>query len=106
MAEAIEKKLSIIHINVNSLIKISRRYDLNLFISKYHPDLVLINETKLNPRHNLRFENYCFIRKDRKDAKRGGGTAILIKNGIRYRSYTNNTISKFQYLGTCIVKIP
>lgn len=49
----ISKELKIIHVNVNSLIKISRRYELNNFIKNNNPDIVLLNETKLNNKHKL-----------------------------------------------------
>lgn len=49
----IAKFLNIIQINVNSLIRINRRYDLNNFIKTYNADLVLLNETKLNSKHKL-----------------------------------------------------
>lgn len=71
MAETIAKELNIIHININSLINLSRRYNLSVFLNNNNPDLVLINETKLNSKHKLNFENYNFIRNDRKNAKRG-----------------------------------
>ena len=76
MAETIETNLNIIQINVNSLISLSKRYILYNFINTYKLDVILLNETKLNIRHKVSFKDYCFIRKDRKDAKRGGGTAI------------------------------
>lgn len=106
MANNLVKYLSIIEINVNSLIKLSRRYYLNTFIKQPNPDLVLLNETKLNNNHKISFENYNIIRKDRVNSKRGGGTAILIKEFIKYNSYTNKKLNSFKYLETCIVKIP
>lgn len=36
---SISKELKIIHINVNSLIKISRRYELDKFIKSNNPDM-------------------------------------------------------------------
>lgn len=106
MDETFVKKLNIIEINVNSLIKLNRRYDLCSFLNKYNPDLVLLNETKLNVRHKITFEDYNLIRNDRVNAKRGGGTAILIKNGIKYNNYTNKTINSFKFLEVCIIKLP
>lgn len=100
------KNLKIIHINVNSLISLSRRFDLQKFLEKHNPDIVLLNETKLNPRHKLKFFNYVMIRKDRPGATRGGGTAILIKSNIKYTVCTNNTINSIQILESCIVRIP
>lgn len=63
--------LKIIHINVNSIIKISRRYELQNFLSNNNPDIDLLNETKLNPRYNLCFNGYKMIRKDRFGSKKG-----------------------------------
>lgn len=102
MAETIVKQL-IIHININSLIKLSRRYYLSIFLNKYNPDLVLINETKLNPKHKLNFENYYLIRKN---SKMGGGTAILIRKNIKFSYYNNKDIHSFRHLETTVVKIP
>lgn len=49
----ISKELKIIHVNVNSLIKISRRYELNNFIKNNNPDIVLLNETKITTNINF-----------------------------------------------------
>lgn len=106
MAETIAKELNIIHININSLINLSRRYNLSVFLNNNNPDLVLINETKLNSKHKLNFENYNFIRNDRKNAKRGGGTAILIRKGIKYSHHSNKNLNLCRHLETSVVKIP
>lgn len=100
------KTLNVIQINENSIIKLSRRYDLVKFLSLHNPDFVMLNETKLNPKHNINFDNYNFVRKDRLGAARGGGTAILIKKGIKFKMMRNSAIDTFKYLETCIVKIP
>lgn len=100
------KKLNIIHINVNSIISLNRRYDLQKFIKNNNPDLILLNETKLNARHNIKFDNYKFIRKDRCGALRGGGTGILIKDDLKFKVYNNEIVSSFKCLETCIIKIP
>lgn len=102
----ISKKLKIIEINVNSLIQISRRYDLSQFLKVHIPDIVLLNETKLNKKHKLTYERYNLIRRDRPNSNRGGGTAILVKNDIKHKVYTNNIIRSFKYLETTIIKIP
>lgn len=102
---SISKELKIIHINVNSLIKISRRYELDKFIKSNNPDIVLLNETKLNNKHKLFFENFILVRSDRKGDKRGGGTAILVRKEIKFNSISNNVIASFKYLETCIIKI-
>lgn len=102
----ITKKLKIIQINVNSLIKIERRYNLQQFLNNHNPDIMLLNETKLNSRHKINFNNYNTIRKDRKNAIMGGGTAILIKNDLKYRNYTCGSLDTLNYLEACIIKIP
>lgn len=101
----ISKELKIIHVNVNSLIKISRRYELNNFIKNNNPDIVLLNETKLNNKHKLFFENFKLVRSDRKGNNRGGGTAILVRKEIKFNTISNSTIDAFKYLETCIIKI-
>ena len=58
----ISKNLKIINLNVNSLISMSRRYDLQQFINLQKPDIALLSETKLNPRHKLQFVNYEIMR--------------------------------------------
>lgn len=102
----ISKTLKIIHINVNSIISLSRRYDLQRFLSEHNPDIVLLNETKLNPRHNVTFFNYTVIRYDRNGAIRGGGTAILIRNNIKFKVHTNYRDDSFCFLEAGTVKIP
>lgn len=98
--------LFIVQINVNSLVRQNRRYDLQTFLKRYNPDIVLLNETKLNYKHKLGFENYNFLRKDRNAATMGGGTGILIKKGLKFKEVSNFTPSGFRYLETCVVKIP
>lgn len=73
----ISRKLKIYHINVNSLIHLSRRYTLNEFIRSKKPDIILLNKTKLSKKHKLYFDQYNIIRRDRPISKRSGGTAIL-----------------------------
>lgn len=106
MSEAIVKDLNIIEINVNSIIKLNRRYNLCNFINMHNPDILLLNETKLSAKYKVEFKDYSFIRNDRANAARGGGTAILLKKHIRYTNYTNKTIKSFKFLETCIIKIP
>lgn len=71
--------LKIIALNVNSLIKITRRHNLNVFLKENKPDFMLISETKLKHQHKLSIENYEVHRNDR-ITDLGGGTAILCKN--------------------------
>ena len=73
-----QHKLKIISINVNSLIQNQRRDCLLNFTKTYKPDIVLINETKLNPKSKIHFKDFNLVRNDRPNSKMGGGTAILI----------------------------
>lgn len=72
-------KIKAIVANVNSIISNYKRMQLLDFLKKNKPHLMLINETKLNKRHTLFFENYNTVRVDRDAGKGGGGTVILIK---------------------------
>lgn len=78
-------RLKIAEINVNSLITNERRASLTEFLAKHNPDAVLLCETKLNHRHRVSFKNYTFLRNDRLNAKQAGGTAILIKNNMKFK---------------------
>lgn len=104
--EIISKTLKIVEINVNSIIFISRRYNLSKFLQYHKPDIVLLNETKLNKKHKVSFESYDMIRTDRPNSSRGGGTAILIKSDIKYNVYSDNIIRNFKYLEVTIIKVP
>lgn len=106
MAEVIVENFKIIHINVNSIIRLSRRHELCNFLDINKPDFVLLNETKLNAKHKINFQNYETIRRDRPNSVRGGGVAILVRKGIKHREYRIQSINNFKYLETCIVSIP
>lgn len=84
-------ELKCISINANSLVEIQRREDLLILIKKTNPDIVLISETKLNPKHKFYIENYTLIRNDRDNNRGCGGTAIAIKNKIK----SGNTRAEF-----------
>ena len=70
--------------------------------STFH--IVLISETKLNKRHKVHFKNYSMITHGGPNAVRGGGTAILIKNPLMFRTMQNDKITSFKILET-IIKI-
>lgn len=99
------KKIKIIVINVNSIIKNQRRASLMNLINIQNPDIILLNETKLNKAHILRFENYNIIRNDREDKYPGGGTAIIIKKNIKYNEITIPRINKEKILEHTIIKL-
>ena len=62
---ALNQNIKIISVNVNSIVTNARRYNLLNFINKHEPDIVLLNETKLNSNHRISFEHYNIIRNGR-----------------------------------------
>ncbi|GFW81553.1 probable RNA-directed DNA polymerase from transposon X-element [Trichonephila clavipes] len=60
--------------------------EFKLFVEKYSPVIILVQETKLKPIHNIRIANYTCYRNDRvADGHAvGGGTLIIIKNSINH----------------------
>lgn len=99
------KHLKIISINVNSLITNQRRYVMLTLLNKETPDIVLLSETKLNKIHKIHFKNYSLIRQDRPNANQGGGTAILIKKPLKFKTILNDKITSFKILETTVIKI-
>ena len=97
--------LKIIAINVNSIVSIHKQQYLKTFLNENDPDVVLLNETKLNPKRRVQFENYKMIRVDRPESTLGGGTAILIKNQYSYKEIELRNIIKLTCLETTIVKL-
>lgn len=96
------KQLKIIEFNVNSLIKKNRRIQLELFMNQNKPDIVLLCETKIKPKHKLHFPGYKFIRNDRLE-NGGGGTGIIIRSHIKFESV--NTNSNCNKLECTIIKV-
>lgn len=78
--------LKIIEINVGSLRSITKREEMTYFLKSNRPDIVLINETMLNQRHNVAFHNYDFIRNDKIETEPGRGTGILINHQIKHEA--------------------
>lgn len=70
-----------IFVNVNSIVSRHRRHYLNLFLQEHSPDVLLIAEHKLSPRHKLDLVGYKTFRQDRIGG-RGGGTAILTRDSL------------------------
>lgn len=79
-----DQTLKIVHLNINSLRSVNKRQELSLFLIKHKPDILLLNETKLNNKHNISFEGYNFIRNDRPNNLGGGGTGILLKSNLQF----------------------
>lgn len=93
-------ELKIMALNTNSLVTNCRRAELTSTLKRHSPHVMLLSETKLNHKHQLSFKGYKMTRVDRPNAKRGGGTAILIRENIPHEEITHpssrgNTILEF-----------
>ena len=96
------RKLKIIALNVNSIVTSNRRVKLQYFIQSHELDIMILNETKLNVKHKVRFPSYCTYRNDRL-TDGGGGTAILVKNNIKHEILNTPSIRSAE---ASIVKLP
>jgi len=56
--------------------------ELSTLLSKFHINILCLNETKLQTSINIAFDGYNTERKDR--STRGGGVATLIHNDLHY----------------------
>lgn len=86
-----------------------KRYDLHCFIKEHNHDIILLSETKLNPKHKIHFDSYKLLRTDRPNSTQGGGTAILIKDNIPhkkvdYPSSCNNQIIEYTIINLTNLK--
>lgn len=67
---------------------IARIEELRLFINETQPDIMSIQETKLNDEkanYRLRFSGYTMYHKHLKsNPEHGGGVALLVKEGITH----------------------
>jgi hypothetical protein len=97
------KKLNIIQLNVNSIRSITKRHELNILLKQERPDILLLNETKLNNKHRVSFENYNFVRNDRPNNNGGGGTGILVADSI---SFLSLPVTNLNSIECSAIKIP
>lgn len=81
--------------NVNSLISLNKRYELDLFLNRHRPDVMLIAEHRLATKHSINFKHYQFIRQQapathtvyaqrQNSREHGMSVAICVKNGIEF----------------------
>ena len=84
-----KRNLIIIHWNCNSVY--NKFEEFKIFLIKYNPDIVMLNETKINDftANNLfnQLHNYKYLHKQRHEKNGAGGVAILIKNEIHFEYY-------------------
>lgn len=101
---AFEELIKIISVNVNSFVTNYKRYGLLGLLNQHNPDIACLCETKLNQIHQLAFKNYNLLRRDRPHSIQGGGTTILIREGIMYEEIAFRGDDS-SVLESCAVKI-
>lgn len=95
-------ELKLIQLNINSIISLKKRTELNIFTKRHKPHLILLSETKLGNKHTLNIHGYKTIRNDRKKNS-GGGTAILYRDNLQCEQLpTPNKITTFE---CCLAKL-
>ncbi|GFX42257.1 probable RNA-directed DNA polymerase from transposon X-element [Trichonephila clavipes] len=93
--------LSLISWNANGIL--NKILEFKLFVEKYSPDVILIQETHLRPVHKFSVANYKCYRNDRiTDGPASGGTLILIKKSI---PHFNTPTPQLYYIESTTVTI-
>jgi len=92
------QKLKIFHCNVRSIVSLSKRADLNVFLKKYNPHVMMVCETKLKFNNALNLKNYSVVRRD-VTQKNEVGIAILVKNNIEFSNISIKNIKDSEVLG-------
>ncbi|GFX57714.1 putative RNA-directed DNA polymerase from transposon X-element [Trichonephila clavipes] len=73
--------LSLISWNANDIL--NKILEFKIFVEKYSPDVILVQETHLRPVHNISVANYKCYRNDRvTDGPASSGTLVFIKKSI------------------------
>lgn len=75
----VQARLKISYWNCQGIFE--KKAELQLFLTEYNIDVMLLNETFLKPGRKINIPNYKTYRNDRL-VQPGGGTAILIKKNI------------------------
>ncbi|GFW38246.1 probable RNA-directed DNA polymerase from transposon BS [Trichonephila clavipes] len=98
--------LSLCSWNANGLL--GKLAELKIFIEKYSPDLLLIQETHLRPSHNINIANYTCYRNDRQPTTENdrafGGTLILVKRAINHYSLSTPLLQTIE--ATVVILTP
>ena len=75
----------------------NHKLELESFLKENEIDIMLICETHLTSKHNFRLYGYSLHINNHPDDKPCGGTAIAIKNRIRYQILPNYQTRSIQY---------
>lgn len=97
--------LKIIALNANSIVSVARRLNLLKFLERHTPDILMLNETKLNYRHIITFKKYNVVRNDRPNSQFGGGTAILLDCNLKYQHVQLNELHNGKGIESTIIKL-
>ena len=80
-------EINIIHWNCFKLTS-SRLFELEVFINKFKPDIMSLQEIKLSnedANYKLRFDGYSTYHRSRsKNSDKGGGVAVLVNDRINH----------------------
>ncbi len=79
--------------NANGLLKDLQ--EVRIFTNTHNLDILLINETHLNPSNTPKIANYTLYRNDRLHS-RGGGTAIFVKSKIAHKHNITPALSTIE----------
>lgn len=66
--------------------------EMRVFLSDYNIDVMLLSETHTKPSQDMKVPGYTTYRTDRL-TKPGGGTAVLIKTGIKHHEMGNTDVT-------------
>lgn len=72
----------------------THQLELRNYIQRNKPDVILLQETFLNPTVKLHFPGYIMLRDDR--VGHGGGTAIIINRKIHFRNFQLTSNNAFE----------
>jgi hypothetical protein len=97
------KTLKIIALNANSLASNRKKYALKTFINEQKPDIMMLSETNLTNDDKLFIKHYKIIRNDSINQKRG--TAIVIKNNIRFNPIDITAKTNFKCIETTTITL-
>lgn len=85
--------LKIIQYNCRGITTRAKQTEFIYFLNIHNPDIILLSETFLKPKHKFTVPNYKTYRTDRIEI--GGGTAILIKSNIKHKTLNSPQSNSF-----------
>lgn len=92
-----DSKFTIHLINVRSIVKISKRIELQAHLNRHAPDAVLLTETWLSSQFNVKLKGYRIFRDDRSD------TTGVLKNATSHQNIVANSIvTSFEFSGVVV----